>query len=381
MQCHKKVLVVVGTRPEAIKMAPVIKALRACPETFNVEVCLTAQHRELLDQVIRVFDLPVDYDLDLMAPAQTIFDVTAKVLMGMKGVLEQGKPDVVLVHGDTTTSFAAALAAFYMKIPVGHVEAGLRTYNNLSPFPEEINRRLCDDLCAYHYAPTQLAKENLLSERIPSDHIVITGNTVIDALLDVAARPYHFEDPMLESLGKERRLLLVTAHRRESFGEPFRRMCTAIRDLAANNPDLDVVYPVHPNPNVRKVTGEILGEQSQVHLIEPLDYLPFVHLLKKSTIVLTDSGGIQEEAPSLGKPVLVMRDVTERPEAIKAGTTRLVGTQYDEIVNAVQTLLDDSKAYDEVANSVNPYGDGEASQRIVKHLMSLSSTCCASHAG
>jgi UDP-N-acetylglucosamine 2-epimerase (non-hydrolysing) len=366
------VLVVMGTRPEAIKMAPVINALRARPHQFErVGVCLTAQHRDLLDQVIRVFDLSVDYDLNLMAPNQTIFDVTSRVLLGMKSILETARPDAMLVHGDTTTSFAAALAGYYLHVPVGHVEAGLRTYDKFHPFPEEINRRLGDALCDYHYAPTPGARDNLLAERIPADHVLVTGNTVIDALLDVARRPYTFTDPLLEAAGRDRRLLLVTAHRRESFGEPFRNMCRAIRDLAEAYADLDVIYPVHPNPNVRAATAEILEGHPRVHLIEPLDYLPFVHLLKRATIILTDSGGIQEEAPSLGKPVLVMRDVTERPEAVEAGTAQLVGTERDAIVNAVQRLLDDSDAYAAMANRVNPYGDGEAASRIADHLASL----------
>jgi len=367
-----KVLSVVGTRPEAIKMAPLIRALERHPGgLFDARVCLTAQHRELLDQVIDVFDLPVHHDLGLMAPNQTIFDVTSRVLLQIKPVLEEEAPDVVLVHGDTTTSFAAALAAYYLQIPVGHVEAGLRTYDKYSPFPEEMNRRLGDALCDYHYAPTPMAKENLLAENIASEGIVVTGNTVIDALLYTAEQPYAFTDPLLAQAGEERRLLLVTAHRRESFGEPFEEMCRAIGDLADANTDLEVIYPVHPNPNVRKVTDSVLKDRARVHLIEPLEYLPFVHLLKKAAIVLTDSGGIQEEAPSLGKPVLVMRDLTERPEAIEAGTARLVGTQYDVIVDAVQRLLDDGDAYAEMANRVNPYGDGKAVARIIGHLESI----------
>lgn len=364
-----KILVVVGTRPEAIKMAPVVLELQKRRDAFDVEVCLTAQHRELLDQVIRVFNLPVQYDLNLMVPGQSVFDVTSKVVSAMEGVLAAASPEVVLVHGDTSTSFTGALAAYYGKIPVGHVEAGLRTYDKYRPFPEEMNRRLCDALCDYHYAPTEQAKRNLLQEHIPEGGIIVTGNTVIDALLYTAVQPYTFTDPLLENAGKDRRLLLVTAHRRESFGKPFREMCQAIRDLAARNEDLEVIYPVHPNPNVRRVTDEVLAGQERVRLIEPMDYLPFVHLLKKAYLVLTDSGGIQEEAPSLGKPVLVMREVTERPEALEAGTARLAGTQYDGIVSAVQRLLDDAGAYAAMANRVNPYGDGHASERIADHLM------------
>ncbi len=363
-----KVLAVVGTRPEAIKMAPVILELIKRKAAFDVEVCLTAQHRELLDQVVRIFGLPVHYDLDIMTPDQSVFDITARIIAGMRGILEASAPEVVLVHGDTTTSFAAALCGYYARVAVGHVEAGLRTYDKYRPFPEEMNRRLCDALCDYHYAPTRQAKENLLKENIPGKNILITGNTVIDALLHTAAQPYTFSDPLLEQAGGARRLLLVTAHRRESFGEPFHAMCRAVRDLARKNPALEVIYPVHPNPNVRKVANEWLRGEERVHLIEPLDYLPFVHLLKKATVVLTDSGGIQEEAPALGKPVLVMREVTERPEAIDAGTALLAGTRHDGIVNAVQRLLDDPEAYAAMANSVNPYGDGHAAQRIADHL-------------
>lgn len=363
-----KILVVIGTRPEAIKMAPVVCELLRRPARFDVQVCLTAQHRELLDQVIETFSLPVTFDLDLMKPNQSIFDVTSTVLLGMQSVLEQAKPDAILVHGDTTTSFAAALAAYYTKTAVGHVEAGLRTYDKFRPFPEEMNRRLGDALSDYHYAPTPLARENLLREHIPPDHIVVTGNTVIDALLEVASRPYSFAEPLLREVGTQRRLILVTAHRRESFGEPFQEMCLAMRDIARKNPDVEILYPVHPNPNVRRVTSEILEGEDRIYLIEPLSYVPFVHLLKKSFLVLTDSGGIQEEAPSLGKPVLVMREVTERPEAIAAGTAKLVGNRYEGIFKSVQQLLDDPQAYAAMANAVNPYGDGLAARRIADHL-------------
>ncbi len=365
-----KILVVMGTRPEAIKMAPVYKALAERPDRFEAVVCLTAQHRELLDQVIEVFGLPVTYDLNVMKPNQTLAEVTSQVLCGMTTVLEQSRPGAVLVHGDTTTSFATALAAYYTRTPVGHVEAGLRTYDKYSPYPEEMNRRLGDDLCDYHYAPTPLARENLLRENIAPDHIVVTGNTVIDALLEIAARPYMFTDPLLERVGCERRLVLVTAHRRESFGEPFRQMCAAMRDLARDNPAIEIVYPVHPNPNVRRAVQEVLADQDRVHLIDPLEYLPFVHLLKKAYVVLTDSGGIQEEAPALGKPVLVMRDVTERPEAVDAGTAILVGTSYERIRTETQRLLDDPVAYARMAQAANPYGDGFASRRIADHLAS-----------
>lgn len=362
------ILVVVGTRPEAIKMAPVIKELLRRSAKLEVKVCLTAQHRDLLDQVIEAFDLPVHYDLNLMRPNQSLSQITAAVVIGLQDVLDEVRPDAVLVHGDTTTSFAAALAAFYRKVPVGHVEAGLRTYNKYQPFPEEINRRLCDAICDYHYAPTKRARENLLKEAFTDQSIRVTGNTVVDALLEVAQKPYVFEDESLEQAGKNNSLILVTAHRRESFGEPFQNMCKAIRDIARDNPDVEVIYPVHPNPNVRKAVNEILQNADRVRLIPPLDYVPFVNLLKKATLVLTDSGGIQEEAPSLGKPVLVMRDVTERPEAVEAGTALLVGTAYRSIYDCVQRLLDDADFYNSMANAVNPYGDGRASMRIADDL-------------
>ncbi len=366
-----RILAVIGTRPEAIKMAPVVAELRRRPERFDVALCATAQHRGLLDQVVRTFDLLVDYDLDLMRPDQTIFDVTRAVLDGVGGIIRETTPDVLLVHGDTTTSFAAALAGYYSKVAIGHVEAGLRTGDKYRPFPEEMNRRMADALCDYHYAPTKGAGKNLLREGISPEHLVVTGNTVIDAVLDVAARPYQFEDPLLEELGRDRRLVLVTAHRRESFGAPFEEMCAAMRDLAAAYPDIELLYPVHPNPNVRRVVNEALAGVDRVHLTEPLDYVPFVHLLKKAHFVLTDSGGIQEEAPALGKPVLVMREVTERPEAIEAGTARLVGTSRATILAGARNLLDNAGAYAKMASAVNPYGDGQARLRIADHLESL----------
>ncbi|MBI1321551.1 MAG: UDP-N-acetylglucosamine 2-epimerase (non-hydrolyzing) [Candidatus Hydrogenedens sp.] len=367
-----KVLVTMGTRPEAIKMAPVVLALQARPDIFEVRVCLTGQHRELLDQVIAVFGLPVHHDLQVMRPDQSIHDVTAAVLQGMRGVLEAEQPGVVLVHGDTTTTFAAALAAYYARIAVGHVEAGLRTYRRYEPFPEELNRRMADVLADYHYAATEQARENLLREGVDAGGIVVTGNTVIDALLDVSARPYAFGDAALDSLGRERRLILVTAHRRESFGAPFESICTALRALADRG-DVDLIYPVHPNPNVRRTVEARLSGVPHLHLVEPLEYLPFVHLLKKAALVLTDSGGLQEEAPALGKPVLVMRDVTERPEAIAAGTARLVGTNADIIVAESNRLLDDAAAYAAMARAVNPFGDGRAAARIADHLASVAS--------
>lgn len=355
-------------------MAPVVAELMRRESVFDVEVCLTAQHRELLDQVIETFHIPVTYDLDLMRPDQTVFEVTSTVLLGIGDILDRARPDAVLVHGDTTTSFAAALAAYYTHTKVGHVEAGLRTYDKFRPFPEEMNRRLTDDLVDYHYAPTPLARENLLRERVPEEHIVVTGNTVIDALIDVAGRPHEFSDPLLTRLGLERRLVLVTAHRRESFGRPFVEMCRAMRDLVDANRDIEILYPVHPNPNVRRVTEEVLQGRDRVHLIEPLPYIDFVHLLKRAFLVLTDSGGIQEEAPSLGKPVLVMREVTERPEAIAAGTAMLVGTSYEGIRSGVQRLLDNPSDYAAMANAVNPYGDGRASGRIADHLERIAET-------
>jgi len=363
-----KVLVTAGTRPEAIKMAPVIGALQARPEVFSTRVCLTGQHRELLDQVIQVFGLPVHHDLQVMRPDQTIHDVTAGVLQGMRRILEEEHPDAVLVHGDTTTTFAAALAAYYAKIPVGHVEAGLRTFKRYEPFPEELNRRMADALATWHYAATERGRENLLREGADEASIVVTGNTVIDALLATAEKPYTFSDPLLESAGSERKLVIVTAHRRESFGEPFDRICAALRRIAETHDDTEIVYPVHPNPNVRRAVDAHLAGVERIHCIEPLDYLPFVHLLKKAHVVLTDSGGLQEEAPALGVPVLVMRDVTERPEAIESGTAKLVGTDVGRIVTETGALLTDPDARERMARAVNPFGDGQAAARIVEHL-------------
>jgi len=351
-------------------MGPVVQELRRRPG-MDVAVCLTGQHRELLDQAVGAFGIRADYDLDVMRQDQTVSGLTVAVLSAMESVLADAAPDVVLVHGDTTTSFTAALAAFYARTPVGHVEAGLRTHDSHRPYPEEMNRRLCDALCDYHYAPTTLARDNLIQERVPPENILVTGNTVIDALLEIAGQPHEFTDPVLERAGRGRRLLLVTAHRRESFGAPLREMCVAVRTLAGNNADLDVVYPVHPNPRVRETAEAILAGHERVHLLAPLGYADFVHLMKKAAVVLTDSGGIQEEAPSLGKPVLVMREVTERPEAVEAGTARLVGTGCARIVAEVQRLLDDPAAYGAMANAVNPYGDGQASRRIADHLESI----------
>ncbi len=366
-----KVLVVAGTRPEAIKLAPVIHALRQRPDEFQTQVCLTAQHRDLLDQVISLFNIAIDFDIDIMRQGQSLFQTTTAVLLGMEKVLADAQPDLVLVHGDTTTAFATALAAFYRQISVGHVEAGLRTQTITRPFPEEMNRRLADELSAYHYAATLRARDNLLHEHVPADRVILTGNTVIDALLDVAGRPFAFNDPALERLGRDRRLILVTAHRRESFGKPFEAVCRAIQAIVAEYSDTEVVYPVHPNPNVRKTMEAHLGGLERVHLIEPLGYQPFVHLMKRATLILTDSGGVQEEAPSLGTPVLVLRDETERPEAVEAGVAQLVGTDEARILAAAHALLSDRYACERMASIANPYGDGKASERIVSHLASL----------
>ena len=397
----KKVMLVFGTRPEAIKMAPLVKAFEQYSEDFETVVCVTGQHREMLDQVLRIFDITPDYDLNIMKQGQDLYDVTARVLLGMRDVLREVQPDVVLVHGDTTTSTAAALAAFYQQIPVGHVEAGLRTHNIYSPWPEEMNRQITGRIATYNFAPTPLSRQNLLEEKVCEQSVVVTGNTVIDALYwvvdkiktdedlsadlkEVLARAgYDVERLNVNGQENKRRLVLITGHRRENFGDGFIRMCTAIRDLAQKYPDVDFVYPMHINPNVRKPiqevfvgldslsSGEGWGEASNMFFIEPLEYLSFVYLMEKSTIVLTDSGGIQEEAPGLGKPVLVMRDTTERPEALDAGTVKLVGTDYDKIVCEVSRLLDDADCYEQMSRAVNPYGDGKACERIVDFLKAL----------
>ena len=384
----KTILLVFGTRPEAIKMAPLVKKLQSEPEKFKTVVCVTAQHRQMLDQVLHIFDITPDYDLDIMKPNQDLYDVTSRVLVGMRDVLKEVQPDVVLVHGDTTTSTAAALAAFYQQIPVGHVEAGLRTHNIYSPWPEEMNRQMTGRIATYHFSPTPLAKQNLMHENVAESQILVTGNTVIDALYMVVDKIKNDEtlqaelcESLLQSgydtkrLNGSRRLVLITGHRRENFGDGFIAMCTAIRDLAAKYPDVDFVYPMHLNPNVRRPIHEVFGEDLTLHtnlfFIEPLEYLSFVYLMERSTIVLTDSGGIQEEAPGLGKPVLVMRDTTERPEALESGTVHLVGTNYDKIVSEVSTLLDDARAYEKMSKAVNPYGDGMASKRIADYLTDI----------
>lgn len=375
-------MLVFGTRPEAIKMAPLVKEFQKHPDRFQTIVCVTGQHRQMLDQVLEIFDIRPDFDLDIMKQGQDLYDVTARVLTGMRDVLSEARPDVVLVHGDTTTSTAAALAAFYQQIPVGHVEAGLRTHNIYSPWPEEMNRQITGRIATHHFAPTPLSRENLMAEGVSADRIAVTGNTVIDALYMVVDK-IKGDTGLGRRLGAElksagydvdrlsggRKMVLITGHRRENFGDGFISMCRAIKALTEKYPDVDFVYPMHLNPNVRKAIHEVFGENltglGNMFFIEPLEYLSFVYLMEKSTIVLTDSGGIQEEAPGLGKPVLVMRDTTERPEALAAGTVRLVGTDYDRIVHEVSRLLNDAGYYENMSQAVNPYGDGKASQRIV----------------
>ncbi len=378
-------MLVFGTRPEAIKMAPLVKEFQKHPDKFETIVCVTGQHRQMLDQVLDLFEITPDYDLNIMKPDQDLYDVTANVMLGMRDVLKHATPDVVLVHGDTTTSTAAALAAFYQQIPVGHVEAGLRTHNIYSPWPEEMNRQITGRIATYNFAPTPLSKSNLLAEGVAEDKITVTGNTVIDALymvVDKIKNSAELNDELKSELMKAgydtrrldngRKLMLITGHRRENFGDGFISMCRAIKALTEKYPDVDFVYPMHLNPNVRKPIHEVFGENLEgldnMFFIEPLEYLSFVYLMEKSTIVLTDSGGIQEEAPGLGKPVLVMRDTTERPEALEAGTVKLVGTDYDKIVAEVSKLLDDQIYYNTMSQAVNPYGDGQSSIRIIKAL-------------
>ena len=373
----KKILLVFGTRPEAIKMAPLVKALQKDTEHFETRVCVTAQPRQMLDQVLEVFGITPEYDLNIMAPNQDLYDITAKVLLGLREVLKDFRPDTVLVHGDTTTSMAASLAAFYMQIPVGHVEAGLRTYNMLSPWPEEMNRQVTDRICTYYFAPTEQSRANLLQENIDAKKIFITGNTVIDALLmavDIISTTAGVKEKMAKELQEkgytvgDREYILVTGHRRENFGDGFLHICKAIKELAALHPEMDIVYPVHLNPNVQKPVYELLSGLSNVYLISPLDYLPFIYAMQHSTLLLTDSGGVQEEAPSLGKPVLVMRDTTERPEAVEAGTVKLVGTDAEAIVSNVTALLQDKEMYKRMSETHNPYGDGQACERIIAAL-------------
>jgi UDP-N-acetylglucosamine 2-epimerase (non-hydrolysing) len=393
----KRIMLVFGTRPEAIKMAPLVKALQKHPEDFETMVCVTGQHREMLDQVLRIFDITPDYDLNIMKQDQDLYDITTKVLTGMRGILKQYRPDIVLVHGDTTTSTAAALAAFYQQIPVGHVEAGLRTHNIYSPWPEEMNRQITSRIATYNFAPTPLSKKNLEEEKAQGK-IFVTGNTVIDALhmivdkLKSDSKLATEQEDVLRAAGYDvsrlqpsdinhqtsRKLVLITGHRRENFGDGFISMVTAMKDLSEKYPEVDFVYPMHLNPNVRKPIAQVFGEgavngkpstvNNNFFFIEPLQYLEFVYLMEKSTIVLTDSGGIQEEAPGLGKPVLVMREITERPEAIDAGTVKLVGTDYHLIVNSVSELLENHTLYLQMSQSTNPYGDGHACERIIENL-------------
>jgi UDP-N-acetylglucosamine 2-epimerase (non-hydrolysing) len=369
-----KILAIFGTRPEAIKMAPVVQALS---KKANVKICVTAQHREMLDQVLDLFQIIPDYDLDIMKPGQDLFDVTSHVLLGVKKVLLSERPDIVLVHGDTTTSMATSMAAFYLQIPVGHIEAGLRTHNINSPFPEEFNRQITSKITTFHFAPTEVARQNLLDEKVSDDQIYVTGNTVIDALLSMVerARSVNFSDailkeaPFLEQKNNVSRVVLVTGHRRESFGQGFEDICQALLDIATDNPSIHIVYPVHLNPNVREPVNRILSNINNVHLVEPMEYLAFIKLMDLSYLILTDSGGIQEEAPSLGKPVLVMRDTTERPEAVKSGVVKLVGINKKEIVKMVNQLLTDDNLYKQMSKANNPYGDGEASNMICDILV------------
>jgi UDP-N-acetylglucosamine 2-epimerase (non-hydrolysing) len=381
MSNKKKVMLVFGTRPEAIKMAPLVHRFKAEPEIFDIQVCVTAQHRQMLDQVLRIFDIVPDIDLDVMKPGQDLFDVTANVLQGMKGVFDKNNPDAVLVHGDTTTTLATAMAGFYAGVPIGHVEAGLRTHDLYAPFPEEFNRQVASRVTSWHFAPTELSRANLIAERVDDESITVTGNTVIDALHwvlnridadgDRSAKLTQSLNQALPFNWQSDRFVLITGHRRENFGDGFLQVCEALRELASKFGDVHFVYPVHLNPNVQKPVRTILEGLSNVHLVEPLDYEPFVYLLKHSYVVLTDSGGIQEEAPSLGKPVLVMRDVTERPEALDAGTVELVGANKKRIIAGVSRLLEDEAHYSKMSHAHNPYGDGKACDRILAVLRNI----------
>ena len=381
----KIIMLVFGTRPEAIKMCPLVKEFQKYPNDFRTIVCVTGQHREMLDQVLQIFEVTPDYDLNIMKQGQDLYDVTSRVLLGLRDVLKQEQPDVVFVHGDTTTSTAAAIAAFYQQIPVAHVEAGLRTHNIYSPWPEEMNRQITSRIATYNYAPTPLSRQNLLQENVANETITVTGNTVIDALYmvinkikqdqqlgELLAQNILTAGYDVNRLSHDKKMVLITGHRRENFGDGFIKMCTDIKDLTQKYPDVDFIYPMHLNPNVRKPIHEVFGEElndlGNMFFIEPLEYLNFVYLMEKCTIVLTDSGGIQEEAPGLGKPVLVMRDTTERPEAVDAGTVKLVGTNYQKIVDNVSQLLDDLEYYNTMSKAVNPYGDGKACERIVNQL-------------
>jgi len=370
----KKILIVFGTRPEAIKMAPLVKEFQKYPQVFDTKVCVTAQHREMLDQVLELFEIVPDYDLDIMKPGQDLYDITANVLLGMKNVLNDFKPDIVFVHGDTTTTLAVSLAAFYQQIKVAHVEAGLRTGDIYSPWPEEANRQLTTQITTYHFAPTQTSRDNLLRENVNPENIIVTGNTVIDALflaLEKIKNNPEIENQIIQQLSimnyqlqDDKKVILVTGHRRENFGQGFINICEALKSIADNNPDIDIVYPVHLNPNVQKPVKEILSGTKNVYLIDPLQYESFIYLMDRSYFIITDSGGVQEEAPSLGKPVLVMRDTTERPEAVEAGTVKLVGTDIKKIINAAQELIDKQDIYESMSLASNPYGDGRACEKI-----------------
>jgi UDP-N-acetylglucosamine 2-epimerase (non-hydrolysing) len=384
----KKILLVFGTRPEAIKMAPLVKEFQKYPEKFETKICVTGQHRQMLDQVLEVFDIQPDYDLNIMAANQDLYDITSKTLLGMRDVLKDFYPEIVLVHGDTTTSMTATLAAFYQQIKVAHVEAGLRTYNLYSPWPEEMNRQFADRLCDYCFAPTETSKNNLLQEKIDANKIYITGNTVIDALLmaiDIIREKPGLQQQIVKIIEEKgyclpchcgldpqspakRKYILVTGHRRENFGEGFLNICKALKEIAVGHPEIDIVYPVHLNPNVQKPVYELLAGIPNIYLIAPLDYLPFVYMMQHSCLILSDSGGVQEEAPSLGKPVLVMRDTTERPEAVEAGTVKLVGTDAAAILENVELLLQDKQVYDRMTQAHNPYGDGKACEKIINAL-------------
>lgn len=365
-----KLMTVFGTRPEAIKMCPLVLEMRKYPEYIQPIVAVTAQHREMLDQVLDLFGIKPDYDLNIMTAGQTLYDVTTRALMGLKDVMEEAKPDMVLVHGDTTTTFAGALAAFYAQIPVGHVEAGLRTGNKYSPYPEEMNRKLTGSIADMHFSPTSTSKGNLLRENVDEKNILVTGNTVIDALQTTVREDYKFEDAELNKVfASGNRLILMTTHRRENLGEPMRHVYRALKSILETHSDVEAIFPVHKNPKVREIVREELGALDRVHLIEPMDYEPFANLMAKVDIVLTDSGGIQEEAPALGKPVLVLRDTTERPEAVEAGTVKLVGTAYEDVLHETNLLLDDAEYYRSMAEAANPYGDGRACERIIKAIL------------
>ena len=365
-----KLMTIFGTRPEAIKMCPLVLEMRKYPDYIEPIVAVTAQHREMLDQVLELFDIKPDYDLNIMQAGQTLYDITTRALMGLKEVIEEAKPDMVLVHGDTTTTFAGSLAAFYAQVPVGHVEAGLRTGNKYSPYPEEMNRKLTGSIADMHFAPTSTSRENLLKENIARETIVVTGNTVIDALQTTVKEDYEFSDVEFNKIfARGNRLILMTTHRRENLGEPMRNVYKALRKVLETHADVEAIFPVHKNPKVREIVQEELGSLGRVHLIEPMDYEPFANLMGKVDIVLTDSGGIQEEAPALGKPVLVLRDTTERPEAVEAGTVKLIGTEYEDVLRETNLLLDDAEHYKKMSEATNPYGDGKACERIIRAIL------------